>query len=1217
MKKTYLRQILLFVIMVFTTFISHSQCTPPVISLGSNPSICSGNMAPIPYTLLSGSANQYRIDWNTIPDLNWVTLPPGPTILLRNLPATSGMYTGLVYLRNTPGCESIGYPVSVNITTQPTITLNTNSYVVCLGTSTLSMPYSYTNATQYRIDWNGAANTGGFIDVPYTSIPESPILVENIPASLGTYSGVLYFKIDECEVGYGINVTMNYVSSGTIATNQVICNGGDPVTLTDPVASTGIGTLTDQWQISTDNLNFTNIPGATIHWYDPPGGVTQTTYFRKVATSTLNGFSCASNSNTITIAVNSVNSGSISGDQTICTNGGNQDPIAFTVSTPATGSGTLTYKWQFSNNNNTFYDVSGALAPVYNPPPNSGHYFRRVTTSSLNTVPCDAISNTLTITTIPPVITGTIAIEGLGSNYNQLICNGGNLNPLIETSPGEGISLSYQWQNYINSTWTDISGANNPSYNPPPNITQNTGFRRVAISTLNGVSCSNPSNTLGAIVNVVGGSIGNNQIICSGGNPIAFTEINPPLSTATYQWQSSIDNTTFSNIYGATSNTYNVPSGLIQTSYYRRVTTSNFSVSGSPPQSITCSENRNTVMVTVNSLPIIEVNPPTPSKCPGSNGISLIASGASTYIWSPSTGLSSTTGSSVIANPTATTTYTVTATDNNTCSTSMPITVTVNPIPTVTTSNKTICSGQSTDVTLTSNISGTSYSWYVYSKGATISGVTVSSTTYTTNPINHTLTNSSTSATGTVVYRVTPTANGCIGNYKDITVTVNANNITGGSVAANQTICPNGDPVAFTQTTASTGSGTLSYQWQSSLDNITYNNISGATATTYNVPSGLIQTTYYKRLTSATQNGITCSAYNSTPIIVTVKPTPIVVITPPTGTKCPTGTISLTASGASSYSWSPSSGLSSSTGASVNCDANTTTTYTITGTTNACPGTAQVTVTVNPLPVVTTVNKTICSGESAYLTLSSSVSNTSYSWSVLSKSSTISGTSVGESNTTGTIYHTLTNSSSSTNGTVVYRVTPTANGCTGNYKDITVTVKPRGTGSINQLNDLCSYGYADLQAPLGSNYVWSPLIMPTGRTVRIYSFGTYSVTYTNSGGCTETASITLVYSGGPCILVRRASPNVDEPGNDLDESKEFTTHPNPVNQTLTVQLPVAVKKSTSVVLYDTFGKIAHTSEFKAGEKSKTISTAEIANGIYMLEVSAPNGNLIRKVIISH
>ncbi|CAN0505868.1 unnamed protein product, partial [Phaeothamnion confervicola] len=121
----------------------------------------------------------------------------------------------------------------------------------------------------------------------------------------------------------------------------------------------------------------------------------------------------------------------------------------------------------------------------------------------------------------------------------------------------------------------------------------------------------------------------------------------------------------------------------------------------------------------------------------------------------------------------------------------------------------------------------------------------------------------------------------------------------------------------------------------------------------------------------------------------------------------------------------------------------------------------------------------------------------------------------------------------------------------------------------------------------------------------------------NSGGCTETASITLVYSGGPCILVRRASPNVDEPGNDLDESKEFTTHPNPVNQTLTVQLPVAVKKSTSVVLYDTFGKIAHTSEFKAGEKSKTISTAEIANGIYMLEVSAPNGNLIRKVIISH
>jgi sugar lactone lactonase YvrE len=193
--------------------------------------------------------------------------------------------------------------------------------------------------------------------------------------------------------------------------------------------------------------------------------------------------------------------------------------------------------------------------------------------------------------------------------------------------------------------------------------------------------------------------------------------------------------------------------------------------------------------------------------------------------------------------------------------------LTTKPTPFVTTANKTICSGNADNIILISDLTETTFSWTVQSKSSSISGVSVGATG-TTSMISHTLTNSSASTSGTVVYRVTPTADGCTGSYKDITVTVNANT-TGGVVATNQTICPNGDPAAFTQTTASTGPGTLNYQWQSSLDNITYNNISGATATTYNAPAGVTQTTYYQRLTAASQNGITCSA-SSNPIIITV-----------------------------------------------------------------------------------------------------------------------------------------------------------------------------------------------------------------------------------------------------------------------------------------------------------------------------------------------------------
>jgi len=57
----------------------------------------------------------------------------------------------------------------------------------------------------------------------------------------------------------------------------------------------------------------------------------------------------------------------------------------------------------------------------------------------------------------------------------------------------------------------------------------------------------------------------------------------------------------------------------------------------------------------------ISVIPPDPVICPGES-VALTASGADTYVWSPDSGLSDTTGTVVIASPTVTTTYTVTGT---------------------------------------------------------------------------------------------------------------------------------------------------------------------------------------------------------------------------------------------------------------------------------------------------------------------------------------------------------------------------------------------------------------------------------------------------------------------------------------------------------------------------------------------------------------------------
>lgn len=83
--------------------------------------------------------------------------------------------------------------------------------------------------------------------------------------------------------------------------------------------------------------------------------------------------------------------------------------------------------------------------------------------------------------------------------------------------------------------------------------------------------------------------------------------------------------------------------------------------------------------VTVNAVPTVQVNQPTVQLCSGSSA-PLSATGAQSYTWSPSTGLSGTTGASVSANPTQNTTYTVTGTSNG-CSANATVAVTVNPVP--------------------------------------------------------------------------------------------------------------------------------------------------------------------------------------------------------------------------------------------------------------------------------------------------------------------------------------------------------------------------------------------------------------------------------------------------------------------------------------------------------------------------------------------------------
>lgn len=89
-----------------------------------------------------------------------------------------------------------------------------------------------------------------------------------------------------------------------------------------------------------------------------------------------------------------------------------------------------------------------------------------------------------------------------------------------------------------------------------------------------------------------------------------------------------------------------------------------------------CGTSNASINVTLSSGPNLQISPASPAIVAG-NSIALTASGCQTYLWSPGTGLNTTSGAIVQANPSATTTYSVSCTDANGCTGTESVTVTV------------------------------------------------------------------------------------------------------------------------------------------------------------------------------------------------------------------------------------------------------------------------------------------------------------------------------------------------------------------------------------------------------------------------------------------------------------------------------------------------------------------------------------------------------------
>lgn len=144
------------------------------------------------------------------------------------------------------------------------------------------------------------------------------------------------------------------------------------------------------------------------------------------------------------------------------------------------------------------------------------------------------VSNTSTITVQSTPTAGVIAAD-------QVICSGGNPALFTSTTNGSGDgTVSYRWESSVNpfSTWSTISGANDAEYDAPSGLTATTKYRRITISTLNGVACESAAtsavtvtvNSLPTITGAGSVCIDSTKQLTGSGSPAAS---NPWVSAST------------------------------------------------------------------------------------------------------------------------------------------------------------------------------------------------------------------------------------------------------------------------------------------------------------------------------------------------------------------------------------------------------------------------------------------------------------------------------------------------------------------------------------------------------------------------------------------------------------------------------------------------------------------------------------------------------------
>jgi gliding motility-associated-like protein len=819
-----------------------------------------------------------------------------------------------------------------------------------------------------------------------------------------------------------------------------VCTLGSTITLTAPQGFTGY-----TWSPGGGT-------GQTITVNNPHDGDIYTVSFQSIV-----GTSCTS---TVTDTIKVINATAI-GDTTICS-GATGTKKFTTTSTDAAA----VYSWTstpagFTSSSPTPSVTLPSVTTVY----------KVVVTSPLGCT----LSKSVTITVNPPP---TITVN------SPTVCK--NVSATLTATGG----ATYLWSTSATTTAISVTPATTTSY------------------TVTGTSAAGCTNTAISTVTV-------NPLpapTASANTPCVGSALNLTSTTGTsWSW-------TGPNSFTSTSQSPSIPSATVAMNGTYTVIATALGCTGSA-----------TVTVTVNPLPVVSVNSPT--ICPGTTA-TLTAVGATTYLWS--TGV---TTNPLSVSPASTSSYTVTGTSLG-CTASAVATVTVSPPcgVNVTATSITICNGLCATVTASGNSGTPPYSFSWSPGGETTTSLTacpVATTSYTIT-LNDNVGNTATAVASIIVnpnpvINVTPAAI-CFGGSTSLTATgadsytwlpaTGLSPATGSPVTANPTATTTYTVTGTIAATGCTGSTTVVVTVNPNPTvsvppaSICVGGSSPLTATgadtyVWSPATGLSGTTG----TTVTANPTVTSTFTvvgttlagctgSTTVIVTVGS--LVADAGPDKSICSGSSATLNATGGTTYSWSPGTGLSNTTVFNPTANPTVSTTYTVTVTSGICTDTDDVVVVVDP-PIILNIAgfPPKCAGGTdgqAVVIPSGGDGVYSYQW------APVAGTAASVNGPAGT-----------------YTVIVTDQfGCSASASTIVTDPTPViGTTSVITAHCNKSDGSATVATVSGGTpgytYSWNTSPVQNTQTASNIPTGNYTVTVTDANGCTTTIAAFVPNAGGVTV----------------------------------------------------------------------------------------------------